>query len=190
MNRLMRGVLLGAVLATTLVATAARSAQAETIVFTAQLFTSSVVPPDSVSPSERGAFGTAIITLTITRGITGGIQAAAAQFEVLVAGLPNSSTIVQSQVHQGAAGVNGPVKVDSGIGPIQPVGGIARFLVFNLLVTSSDAVELIANPTNVYLDVRTTLSPGGVVRGQLQGPPSLQFADPIPGVTAQLFPNH
>src|SRR5436309_3501213 len=99
MNRLRRGVLLGAVLATTLVATAARSAQAETIVFTAQLFTSSVVPPDSVSPSERGAFGTAIITLTITRG------------------------------------------------------------------------------------------PGGVVRGQLLGPPSLQFADPIPGVTAQLFPN-
>lgn len=191
MKRLIRVGFLGAALLAALVTALVGSAQAETIVFTAQLLPSSEVPPGSVSPPETGAFGTVIVTLAVTRGVTNGILSTVAQIEFLVSGLPSSSTITQGQVHQGGSGVNGPVKIDAGVpsGGVQPVGGIARFLGTNLFVATPDTTEMIANPGNFYFNVHTALSPGGALRGQLQPPPPLQFADPVPGVTAQLFTN-
>lgn len=147
----------------------AAQAQTETIVFTAILSASNEVAPVVVHPTEINTTGSAFVTLEVTR--TGGvITAATARFDASLSGMAANSVIILAHIHEGAAGVNGPVRVDSLISPAAPVptvGGAASFTRTGLAVTPSVAQAIIDNPAGWYFNVHTALSPGGVARGQL-----------------------
>lgn len=147
------------------------TARAEIVVFTATLSPANEVAPIVVSSAEAGSSGTAIITLDITRsGST--ITAATARFDVSVSGFPSngSSLIILTHIHQGAATVNGPVRVDSGISPGAPIGtpqGVAAYSRSNLVVSPAVADLILNGPGGFYFNVHTALNPNGVMRGQL-----------------------
>lgn len=134
-------------------------ARADIVVFTAQLLASNEVPP--VSNDDRNAFGNVTVTLDTT--------ANTARFDVSVNGVA-SPAIILSHIHEAAAGVNGPVRVDSGLSPASPVAvvnGSATFTRSNLAVPTDVRDRILANPAGFYFNVHSTLNPGGVVRGQL-----------------------
>ena len=147
----------------------AAQAQTETIVFTAILSASNEVAPVVVHPTETSTTGSAFVTLEVTRS-GGVITAATARFDASLTGMAANSVIILAHIHRGAAGVNGPIVVDSNISPAAPVptvGGAASFTRTGLAVTPSVAQAIIDNPAGWYFNVHTALSPQGVARGQL-----------------------
>src|ERR1044071_6919762 len=107
-----------------------RPVHADIIVFTAQLLAANEVAPVVVSPSEASASGFVTVTLDTT--------ANTASFQWSMSGLNNSSPVILSHIHEGAAGVNGPIRIDSGITPAAPipvVQGTAAFSRSNIATT-------------------------------------------------------
>jgi len=134
-------------------------ARADVIVFTAQLLASNEVPP--VTNADSNAFGSVTITLDTV--------ANTARFDVSVGGIA-SPAIILAHIHEGPAGVIGPIRVDSGItpaNPIIPVNGNAAFTRSGLAVPTDVRDRILANPAGFYFNVHTTLNPVGAVRGQL-----------------------
>jgi hypothetical protein len=146
-------------------------AQTENIIFQAQLLASNEVSPVVVAPSEQGTVGLATVTLTVTRS-GGTITAASSRFDVSLNGMASNSVIILAHIHEGGAGVNGPVRIDSGLSPAAPVPASfgASFSRSGLATTPAQAQAIINNPAGFYFNVHTALSPGGVARGQLAVP--------------------
>ncbi|MEW6129011.1 MAG: CHRD domain-containing protein [Acidobacteriota bacterium] len=133
-------------------------ARADIVVFTAQLLASNEVPP--VGNAERNAFGSVTVTLDTT--------ANTARFDASVEGL--TTAVILAHIHEAAAGVNGPIRVDSGLSPsapLPPVNGSVSFTRANLPVPTDVRDRILANPAGFYFNVHSALNPGGVVRGQL-----------------------
>lgn len=86
-----------------------------------------------------------------------------------------------SHIHQGAAGVNGPIVVDLPI----PSAGSATGCATNL--SAALLQNIVANPAGFYVNIHNTEFPNGAVRGQLQiGAPithiaSMTGAAEVPG---------
>jgi hypothetical protein len=139
-----------------------RSARADVVVFAAQLLASNEVPP--VTNADANAFGQVTVTVDTTTN--------SFSFEWGVNNL-GASALILSHIHEGAAGVNGPVRVDSGLSPANPVPVVNGSGSFSKsgIIPSSDAAgivsRLLANPSSFYFNVHSNLNPGGVVRGQL-----------------------
>jgi hypothetical protein len=146
-------------------------AQTENITFQAQLLASNEVAPVVVHPTEQGTTGLATVTLTVTRS-GGTITAATSRFDVSLNGMASNSVITLAHIHEGVAGANGPVRVDSGLSPATPVPAPfgASFSRSGLATTPAIAQAIINNPAGFYFNVHTALSPGGVARGQLAVP--------------------
>src|SRR2546425_3436193 len=96
------------------------------LVFTALLSSANEVPP--VANSESTARGAAQITFDVTRNASNAITAATVRFYFQVTGL-SGTIILGAHIHPGAAGVNGPVVVSTGLSATSP------------LALSADAVE-------------------------------------------------
>ncbi|GEM_PF-698765 len=143
-------------------------AKAEIRVFVANLSSANEVPP--VSNVEAGTTGTAVVTLDVTRDASNNITAATARFDIQIAGFQQTTAIILAHIHEGVAGVNGSVRVDSGLTPATPIlltntgGNISRS---NLTVTPTIAAAIIANPAGFYFNVHSQANTGGIVRGQL-----------------------
>jgi hypothetical protein len=170
MRRSIASFILMALTVVTVASIMMRSARADIVVFTAQLLASNEVPP--VSTADANAFGQVRVTLdTATNNF---------QFEWSVNQVA-SPAIILSHIHEGAAGTNGPVRVDSLISPASPVpvvNGGAVFSRSNLPGPADVVTRLLANPAGFYFNIHSTLNPGGVVRGQLVR----QAAGPTSGV--------
>jgi len=163
-----------AVMALTIVSVASmmmRSARADIVVFTAQLLASNEVPP--VSNADLNAFGNVTVTVDTVTNLY--------RFDWSVGNVAASS-IILSHIHEGVAGVNGPVRVDSNISPASPVtvvSGGASFSRSALPGPADVTTRLLANPAGFYFNIHSTLNPGGVVRGQL-----VRQAAPVGGSSA------
>jgi hypothetical protein len=143
-------------------------AQQETRAFSVILLAANEVPP--VSNVESSASGVAYVNLVITRDGVGTIIDATASFDATINGVNGSANIILAHVHQGAAGVSGPVRVDSGISsanPVPVVNGNAKFTRTGMFTSPNIAQAIIDDPAVFYFNVHSTLNPGGVVRGQL-----------------------
>src|SRR5215467_7549099 len=124
------------------------TARADTAIFTAQLLAANEVPP--VSNVEQTAAGAVTVTLTFTKDSGGNVTSASSRFDWTISGLPNGEPIILSHIHNGGAGVNGPVVVDSLITPATPIivsGGGASFSRSGLATSNSIATQLLANPS-------------------------------------------
>ena len=138
-------------------------------VFTAQLLAANEVPP--ITNAESNARGDVRITFNLTRDASNAVTGATATFVTNLNSFPAGSTWTLAHIHEGAAGVAGGVRVDTGLTvatavPL-PDGHITGHTASNRPVTAAIANAVLNNPGNFYFNVHTTVNPGGAVRGQL-----------------------
>jgi hypothetical protein len=102
-------------------------------------------------PGDPNASGSAVVVLNANTGLV--------CFRLLVSGL--SSPVTAAHIHQGAAGVNGPVVV-----PFPLKGGPN---VFTGCTTADKTLiqNIIDCPAAYYVNVHNAQFPGGAIRGQL-----------------------
>jgi len=108
-----------------------------------------LLPQNQVPPTASNGSGTALVTLNQGQGEV--------CWDIAVSNL--TSPVILAHIHHGAAGTNGPVVVDF----MEPVNGLNGCV-------HADAALIKAirqNPADYYVNVHTTMFPGGEVRGQL-----------------------
>jgi len=149
---------------TSSVAPTATPVSTQSNVFTAALKTSNENPP--ITDAEATCSGDAIITFSGT----------SVKFDVTFAGCPASAVIIIGHIHEGATGVNGPVKIDSSLKADEltlardPYGyspGVGGSLSRTVTADATLISTIMANPVGYYVNFHTTAHPGGVMRGQL-----------------------
>ena len=140
------------------------------LVFTAALSAVNEVPP--ISNNESNGRGTVTVTINVPRDASGNpTGGGTANFSAQLSGLPGGTNIILGHIHEAAAGVNGPVRVNTDLSAAAPAvldGAGAGNLVFNDKATAADIAQRIyANPAGFYVNFHTPANPGGVVRGQM-----------------------
>ena len=75
---------------------------------------------------------------------------------------PDLGKVVATHLHQGEAGVNGPMAVE-----LNP-GFAGQLLQGSIPVESDLAARVVANPSQFYVKLHSLKFPGGAIRGQLQ----------------------
>ncbi|MCC6585094.1 MAG: CHRD domain-containing protein [Bryobacterales bacterium] len=86
---------------------------------------------------------------------------------------PEAATFTGLHIHEGAAGANGPVRLDSGLSGANNVASADGFgnITRSFLVSSETGLTalngLLANPEGFYLNLHTTVNPSGAVRAQV-----------------------
>jgi hypothetical protein len=147
------------------------------VVFTAQLSAANEVPP--IDDVEKDARGNVRITVNLTRDAANNITGATYNFVVNLNSFPTDSVWTLAHIHEGAAGVAGPVRVNTGLSttggpaPIPLTSGTISNQTFSNATANAnlDPVatinSMIANPSGWYFNAHTTRHGGGAVRGQL-----------------------
>lgn len=110
-------------------------------------FTVALSGANEVGGGDPDGFGTALLTLdSVTNQISWNIT------------VGNLDTFTLDHIHQGAAGVNGPVVIDFSS---TLIGGP---------IVDADVANVLANPAGYYVNVHTNTFPGGAIRGQVPEP--------------------
>jgi len=121
------------------------------------------------------AEGAALIEVQVNRDPqTGAITSGTVTFDVDYR-FPAPVTITGLHIHNAAPGANGPVVIDTGTNSTSTaITDATRGNVFRVVeITSSNTNGiaalngLFADPTQYYVNMHTTVNPGGVIRGQL-----------------------
>ena len=140
----------------------------ETVGFTTKMLPSNEVP----AVTGLDATGDSNFTLQLMRRGDGTAMAAYAVFDTNFR-FPGETTFTGMHVHQGPAGVNGPVTLDSGIRAGSTVlsttgtGSIYRAAIMATPAQVDALNAVLTNPANNYINLHTTVNPGGAVRAQL-----------------------
>jgi uncharacterized protein (TIGR03437 family) len=126
---------------------------------------SSTVPPTSLNVNV-------LLTIDVLRGPTGNLGGGHADFKIFLStGEPVEITGIYFR--EGAVNENGPIHIDWGFRPeipfkITPPSEKSTGVLFNKWVLSEQMMPRIyANPSRFYIDLRTSASPNGALRGQL-----------------------
>ena len=121
------------------------------------------------------ASGLAKVSVYSSRDGAGAAKSATVVFDV-THNFPANTTFTGLHIHTGAAGVNGPVSINTGLGSgansvtdADGIGNIYRAVdVSSLGAGALTAMQgLLANPAGFYINLHTTTNAGGAVRGQL-----------------------
>jgi len=125
--------------------------------FKAELKAANENPP--ITDAEATCSGTATVTFTST----------SAKFDIAITGCPATTAINIGHIHEGAAGVNGGVKIDSTLkaGDITLTNGAVTFSRTNSAADPALITAIMANPAGYYVNFHSTAHGGGVIRGQL-----------------------
>jgi hypothetical protein len=126
-------------------------------VFKAELKSSNQNPP--ITDAEASCTGTATVTFSGT----------SAKFDVTITGCPATTAINIGHIHEGATGVNGPVKIDSTLkaGELTLTNGSATLSRTNANADPAVISAVMANPAGYYVNFHSTAHAAGVIRGQL-----------------------
>jgi uncharacterized protein (TIGR03437 family) len=134
-----------------------------------------MTPANEVPPIEGlNASAIAKVSIYSARNAAGTVTSGTVLFDA-TANFPGSVTFRGFHIHDGAAGVNGPVRIDSGLSANNTVtfaGGVGDILVrINVGPENAAGVATIRSaidtPENHYLNLHTTVNTGGAVRAQL-----------------------
>ncbi|HZT30420.1 MAG TPA: CHRD domain-containing protein [Bryobacteraceae bacterium] len=147
--------------------------------------------PSNETPPVTGTTASAVGVLQVStlRYEDGTVEAGAVTFDMNYR-FPGPATITGMHIHDGAAGVAGPVRIDSGLSGSSPLNSATGFgNIFRTVTAVSDAAlntlnTIVHSPENTYVNIHTSDHPAGVVRSQL-GPAN---TDP-PTVTAVISGN-
>ena len=145
----------------------ATAAGSSTVRFTAALLPSQETP--AITNGESVGSGDATIDFNITRDATGTITAASTNFAVNLKNFPSTAVVNIAHIHTGAAGVAGPILVNTTVNPGEVVltSGSGTFTRVGITMPAATAQSIIDGPSGFYFNVHTALNPGGVMRGQL-----------------------
>jgi hypothetical protein len=130
----------------------------ETYRFKANMSTANEVPPIASTAS-----GTGWLTIVVGRDANGAITGGTATFDINHT-LNGQATITGLHIHTGAAGVNGPVVINTGINATSPVesatgnGNITRTAVIGPTDTNAltALANIVNNPAGMYVNLHTT----------------------------------
>ena len=108
-----------------------------------------LLPENQIPPTDSNGSGTALVTLNSGQGEV--------CWDISVTRL--TSPVILAHIHQGGAGVNGPVVVDF----MEPANGLSG------CVTADAGLikQIRRHPADYYVNVHTTMFPAGEIRGQL-----------------------
>ena len=140
----------------------------DAVTFTAQLSPANEVPP--IGNAEASGSGSATIRFDLTRNSAGSITAATANFQAALTGFPDNTALTMAHIHNNVAGQTGPIVVDTGLTPGQiTLGtGAGNFAKEGVPVTNLTVLQnIIANPSQFYFNVHSSLNSSGMARGQL-----------------------
>lgn len=120
-------------------------------------FTAKLTGPVEVPPGDPNASGTALIRLNAAEGLV--------CFKIVVTGA--NAPIVASHIHQGGAGVAGPVVVP--FVPLTQSSTDPNVQQAKGCVSADPALidQIAVNPSGFYVNTHNKSFPAGVVRGQL-----------------------
>ena len=152
------------------------------VVFTAQLSAANEVP--AITNAESTGRGDVVITMRVQRDGSNNITGATFDFVVNLNSFPAGSTWTLAHIHEGAPGIAGGVRVDTGLTTATSIpisnGSVSnqRFtgIVFGPGATipanqrtdfATHIQQLMVNPNGYYFNVHTTLNGTGAVRGPL-----------------------
>jgi uncharacterized protein (TIGR03437 family) len=135
-------------------------------------------PANEVPAVNMNASGAATIRAHIVRNATGEIVSGSVDFIVSYT-FPGAITFTGLHIHRGAAGENGPVTINTGIGG---AGGNVEDATGRGTIERQAQVRpgdtnglatlqgMLDNPAGYYVNLHSTVNPGGVIRAQLQRP--------------------
>jgi hypothetical protein len=146
--------------------TAPTEGSTSTSTFTVALSPGNEVPP--IANADASGNGVATIALTVTKDGSGNITSATANFQITVAGFPAGTTVTDAHIHNGAAGANAGVYVDTTLtsGEMPIANGSGTVTKNGINVPSDRAAAILNNPAGHYFNVHTALNPAGAIRGQ------------------------
>ncbi len=166
MNRMITGL---STLAVLLLAPSASAQSMESIPFRVNMSTANEVP--AIEGLVASGFGT--VWVHVVRDAAGKVTSGTVDFTVRYQ-FPGEVTITGTHIHRGAAGINGPVLIDSRISAANPVvdatgrGEIVRTAQVPAGSANVAVIEdLLANPDGYYLNLHTSVNPGGAIRAQM-----------------------
>ena len=138
-----------------------------TSTFTVPLSPANEVP--RITNADTSGTGTATIALTVTKDDSGNITSATANFQMSVTGFPAGTTVIKAHIHNGAAGVNAGVYVNTALtsGEMAITNGSGSITKNGVNVPSDRAAAILSNRAGHYFNVHTALNPDGAIRGQL-----------------------
>jgi hypothetical protein len=147
--------------------TAPTAGTTSTTTFTVALSPGNEVPP--ISNADASGSGTATIALTVARDGSGNITSATANFQIGVSGFPAGTTVTDAHIHNGAAGSNAGVYVNTTLvsGELPLANGSGSIAKNGINVPADRAAAILANPAAHYFNVHTALNAAGAIRGQL-----------------------
>ena len=108
-----------------------------------------LLPGNQVPPAASPGSGVALVTLNQGQGQV--------CWDITVSDL--TTRVILAHIHRGAAGTNGAVVVDF----MEPVNGLKGCVHADAALIK----EIRKHPADFYVNVHTTMFPGGEVRGQL-----------------------
>jgi hypothetical protein len=140
-----------------------------TSTFTVPLSPANEVP--AITNADASGTGTATIALTVTKDDSGNITSATANFQITVTGFPAGTTATDAHIHNGAAGSNAGVYVNTALtsGELPITNGSGSITKNGINVPADRAAAILSNPAGHYFNVHTALNPDGAIRGQLAG---------------------
>jgi uncharacterized protein (TIGR03437 family) len=146
-----------------------------------------LMSPQNEVPPIQGldASGIATVTALMTRDATGRPTSGEVIFDTNYRGFPEGTTFTGFHIHNGAAGMNAGVTINTGIGsgaasvPAISPGGNLHYNV-EVPMTNAASVQtlqsLFTNPTEgAYINLHTTVNPGGAIRSQLRRTDTITF---------------
>ena len=130
-------------------------------------------PANEVPPiAGLNASAPAMVTVHTIRNANGSVAAGAVIFDVNYR-FPGEITFSGLHIHNGKAGENGPVTIDTGTSARAPVtsatgqGNVYRVITVNSAAGLATLNSLVINPENHYINIHTPANPGGALRSQL-----------------------
>ena len=139
------------------------------IVFTAELRASNEVT--AITGAEANGQGRVTITFNVPRDASGNITGDGTwNVQAVLSGLTNETAIRLAHIHNGPAGVNAGVYIDTLLSPANAIptpGGSATINFEGVFLLGTRAQTVLDNPAGNYFNMHSNLNPGGVVRGQL-----------------------
>lgn len=141
----------------------------ETTYFRGNLSPANEVPP--VTNESAEATGKATVAVHVRRADDGTIVSAVVDFDIDY-NFPVPVTVRGMHIHEGAAGINGPVRIDTGLSANNTVDLTGTGNLFKQALATSEAAVaavagLLANPAGYYVNIHTAVNPGGLFRDQL-----------------------
>lgn len=131
--------------------------------------------PSNETPPITGlnANGIAKVSVYTIRNADASVAGGTVIFDVNFRGFPAGTTFTGLHIHDGAAGVMGPVRIDTGLSGNNSVksdtggGNVYKTVTVDSGAALNTVSTITQNPENAYINLHTTVNPGGAVRSQL-----------------------